>query len=492
MAIDRPIPPHPDHHWILPQHAILLEPESLMSAIRVFDAYQGENIKGGSPARSNLDREIGQLLTSNPRSDQGGKPDPFRDYQQSYIHLGIIYPPVATKHILHLTPLAAEMFSGQSTLAEFHVLQALGYQYPNGASKKVVISEYMRHNVLVKPILLIYQVVRTLEQHDSAQAYLLDEEIYDFIMPQRNHDQVTRIAQALINNRLSQQGQSPQRIERRYKRSITDMMAWLDYIPFFTIKSAGRNRQRRVSLEVPENERVGFEDMDRLADIEQAPETFFDFADTSSAQRLAWAMYYGSLERRTRWYKSARNLSSALHRPPQLDLRSVSANSISTQVTIRVATPQTNAQQTAELQEQRRTAHEQTLYQFAKRVENAQGTLRYDPHTVDLEVFIEQTGYFFEVKSLSMGQIDVLGQVRAAVSQLLEYHYRAKQTSPERAPTHLGIVLDRFPEGAPWLIHYLIEDREMLVCWWNEEHQRFEYPEACADALSFLTSNLVG
>ena len=87
----------------------------------------------------------------------------------------------------------------------------------------------------------------------------------------------------------------------------------------------------------------------------------------------------------------------------------------------------------------------------------------------------EKVSFVFEVKS-SDDQI-VLDQVRKAVSQLYEYRYRYKEADLN-AHVILIIALQSDLSQIPWLIDYLLEDRQIGVCWLKGKNE-LACPQDC-------------
>lgn len=76
---------------------------------------------------------------------------------------------------------------------------------------------------------------------------------------------------------------------------------------------------------------------------------------------------------------------------------------------------------------------------------------------IDLFVEINNVKYIFEMKSCNSN--NMLAQVRKGISQLYEYRYRSGYTD-----AHLCLVLQSKPIEE-WLVNYLINDRNIHVCW---------------------------
>jgi hypothetical protein len=94
---------------------------------------------------------------------------------------------------------------------------------------------------------------------------------------------------------------------------------------------------------------------------------------------------------------------------------------------------------------------------------------------IDLFVEVNEQSFIFEVKSNNSR--NVLSQIRKAIAQLYEYRYRRSQPQAK-----LCIVLQEKPLQE-WIIDYLINDREILVCWLVDD-VRLECPAECHQVLA--------
>lgn len=94
---------------------------------------------------------------------------------------------------------------------------------------------------------------------------------------------------------------------------------------------------------------------------------------------------------------------------------------------------------------------------------------------IDLSVNADGQSFIFEVKSNNSK--NVLSQIRKAIAQLYEYRYRSEQ--PQAI---LCIVLQQKPPQ-DWVIDYLLNDREILVCWLVDD-TRLECPPQCHTTLA--------
>ena len=89
-----------------------------------------------------------------------------------------------------------------------------------------------------------------------------------------------------------------------------------------------------------------------------------------------------------------------------------------------------------------------------------------NPH-IDMCADIPNDGsIIFEMKS---GGENLIDQIRKGVSQLYEYRYRYKNEFA--AFPSLCLVLPNNPQTIPWIEDYLCNDREITMCWFDENDQ---------------------
>lgn len=93
---------------------------------------------------------------------------------------------------------------------------------------------------------------------------------------------------------------------------------------------------------------------------------------------------------------------------------------------------------------------------------------------IDLYAETASCPILFEVKTITSR--NCLSQIRKGVSQLYEYRYRA-----QLANAKLCLFLQSKPTEA-WVIDYLVNDRNIAICWLVDE-VRIECPAACYDDL---------
>jgi hypothetical protein len=477
--------PSPSHHWVFPHHGQKLGHESFLDVLTTLEWYGGQHIGSQtSVARTMLDAELGRILTENTRTDTGAS-NPFRDYQQLYCHMGVLYPHQIANYELHLTPLAQKLASGSISLSEFLLLQVFGYQYPNGASGGKVIQQYLNDGILVKPFLLIYQVLSELREVADKHGYITEAEIATFLVPQKDNSSKSDVVKAILRLRSPQMGDPtipvpyPEESRSAYqerKRTVAEMVRVIELLPFFRGTDGPSGRELR--LEYPENEQIGAAEMAALADLESKPESLHRFVSADRGSRLEWYSRYGAVERLARWHEQVATLQ-AISVPPQLQLQPWIAETAG-RVSISPAHVQRTPEQTAELQERRLASHIETIERLGKLALSVGATVTYDPRSVDLSIDLEGQRFFIEVKSLASDQSDTVDQIRAAAGQLLEYRYRAQDSTIQ-----LCVALDRFPSAERWIVSMLLSNG-FLFCWWDESQEEWNTPPECTPLVAWI------
>lgn len=96
---------------------------------------------------------------------------------------------------------------------------------------------------------------------------------------------------------------------------------------------------------------------------------------------------------------------------------------------------------------------------------------------IDLFTNISGVPFLFEVKTTT--PTNYISQIRKGLSQLYEYRYRLNEPN-----AILCLILQNKPKNS-WVIDYLINDRNINVCWLADEVS-FECPETCYENLKLL------
>lgn len=132
--------------------------------------------------------------------------------------------------------------------------------------------------------------------------------------------------------------------------------------------------------------------------------------------------------------------------------------------------------------QRRNLAHKELIDKMDSWLRRIGATPKENDH-IDLFAKIPEDGSFiFEMKS---GGDSILEQIRKGLSQLYEYRYRYRDTIGE-PEISLCLVLPG-PPAIPWIEDYLVEDRDINICWF-EEGDNLAWPQACAERMAVLTT----
>lgn len=124
--------------------------------------------------------------------------------------------------------------------------------------------------------------------------------------------------------------------------------------------------------------------------------------------------------------------------------------------------------------------HKRLIYMMAEKISEAGGIPVECRHSIDLATTINNEEFIFEMKSISGKSVH--GQIRRGISQLYEYSYLHDMPNAT-----LCLVMEKKPRGKKeWLIDYLINDRDIMVCW--KADCDFNCPDNCKDVLSRFLS----
>ncbi len=88
---------------------------------------------------------------------------------------------------------------------------------------------------------------------------------------------------------------------------------------------------------------------------------------------------------------------------------------------------------------------------------------------------------------MKSGGESLLDQIRKGLSQLYEYRYRYKSVINDKHIS-LCLVLPESPDSIPWIIEYLCIDREINICWFNENDDLL-WPTICSERMEVLKDN---
>ncbi|MBM7541286.1 DUF7226 domain-containing protein [Amphibacillus cookii] len=122
--------------------------------------------------------------------------------------------------------------------------------------------------------------------------------------------------------------------------------------------------------------------------------------------------------------------------------------------------------------------HQQLVTKMARALTRKNILPRSNRH-IDLYAEDSDQEHIFEMKSCN--STNMLSQIRRGIAQLYEYRYRHNKPNAT-----LWLVLEAEPlDGNEWVIHYLVEDRGINICWSLDEIN-FDCPPQCRNALNDL------
>ena len=133
--------------------------------------------------------------------------------------------------------------------------------------------------------------------------------------------------------------------------------------------------------------------------------------------------------------------------------------------------------------QRRNLAHKELIDMMERWLRNLGANPEENEH-IDLFAKIPTDGSFiFEMKS---GGVSLLDQIRKGLSQLYEYRYRYRDAIDDRHIS-LCLVLPENPTSIPWITDYLCSDREINICWFDEDGA-LSWPDICEREMQALRS----
>ena len=131
--------------------------------------------------------------------------------------------------------------------------------------------------------------------------------------------------------------------------------------------------------------------------------------------------------------------------------------------------------------QRRNLAHKELIDKMAEWLKGLGAQPKENDH-IDLFAKIPEDGSFiFEMKS---GGDSLLEQIRKGLSQLYEYRYRYRAVIKDENIS-LCLVLPENPDFIPWITDYLCGDRQINICWFNEDDE-LKWPSHCAKQMQVL------
>ena len=467
-----------------------------------------------SPRASYLAQEAAlRPLTPGGRLDVSK----FRDEISAYpAYLGLYYLEQSSAGwIIRITETAKRfLIKEEPDVASFLRLQLPLFQYPNamGAAYKSHTNnlrvqsntrdrtlEFIRQGIHLSPI-------RTIAVALQADAYLRDVSLlnanvsYNEIFGLANSsslnrralpelDNVVKALDDIRNNRLS----FPDKYESRFHiLKHTEI-----FLP----------RRRSISLRDAVNETDGVQLVRQLEAIASIRNEFTDFDDCANGSDLEkvigsaqWGQYFDGVKVLPSYIVEVLTKDAALEEniPDKSTIEEVTPHNVQQPVAeiypfrlrngvLPTPKPYDRRKEFADpeltrIKRQRRNLAHKELIDMMEKWLRGLGAIPQDNDHIDLFTKIPGDGSFiFEMKS---GGESLLEQIRKGLSQLYEYRYRYRSVIGDNQIS-LCLVLPEYPISIPWITDYLCTDREINICWFDEEGTLF-CPEICWSNMEIL------
>jgi hypothetical protein len=440
------------------------------------------------------------ILTQNIRADSG-KADAWRDYQQAWAEVGAVHSSVLTGGKVVVSPIGKALLGGELSYPQFLSVQAVGYQYPNGAKRtlqpgvkgalgsqlrglQTLIDVQLQAGMKLKPFLLCLQVMRQLAAIGKG-AYLTRDELRRFLAYEKTNDRANELARGVAEYRS--RGGAPPPIGS--SRNFDDIIAFLGKTSLF--RESGLSSPAVALRDATPD---GLALADRVISAELQTAAFFVFNSGSIDESRKWFVHYGKAQRADALLDPL-NLSKQVAEEDLMDDADSATDSGPPPELSEIGAPKqasgaahgprerSSPEGTAMLREKARKGHRELVALVEGLVRTAGGVPRENPKTVDIFTELGGRRYYFEMKTAN--RVNLLGQVRKGLSQLYEYSYRYEKGRPP-AEVILCIVLNMKPSSPRWLADYLVSDRKVNICW--RVNGGFAYPDGCAGALGPILS----
>jgi hypothetical protein len=463
--------PFPGYTWGLNHHAVSLAPQNLFGLLNAAALFKGKVASRNVADAINRFLDHNKVLTRNIRR---GHPDAWRDYQQVLAELGFIYSTKVLRPIT-LTPIAFALLDGLLGYREVVTTQALRYQYPNGfhydLSNRVegllarsgraqtvddLIELQLKTGVLIKPAVLMLELLFALYDTDPASAFLTTDEVRAYLVETYNYKQPIPDPRMIIEHRI--RNLQSQRFGER--RNIQDWMKVLWNTDLFARRDDDGVALSGTALR--SRERV-----ESLIAYHKTPESYWLPPDSSKNSRLDWFRHFGSMSLRSQWVLLEPDLTANYQIENYVrgrdDIAEASAaqdEEIATEfgdIRLREPIPASPQQRsnfvdftpptTAELEgrykrsEKNRNLHAQMVTELAKIFGSRGAKVQEDRGSVDLLVQAPNDGEsIIEVKTVSLRNFKY--RVRYGIGQLFEYQYRRKTEARSTSSLALAISSD--------------------------------------------------
>ena len=292
--------PYDGISWPMTQHAGVLSKESLDGLLHACLLCRGDMV---NPEKINGYLVENGILTANIRSDSN-QVDAWRDYQQILSEFGLLYSTRISKAI-KLTPVAMAYLNGNLTYGELITLQILRYQYPNGHKSQLspsLVQSFGEEfsfetftelqtacNILLRPAVLVWQVLNRLWEKGQSAFLTLDEMQRYLVRCARNTD-VEYAVSAIV---ASREGTTELSAMTRARRNMSDWMKILGQTLLFKISADGTSITMS-GYSIRHRKQVA-----AVCDALTAPDGFWILPNTDFKQ--SWFDFYGNYDENIRY-----------------------------------------------------------------------------------------------------------------------------------------------------------------------------------------------
>lgn len=287
--------PYDGLSWPITQHAGVLSEDSLKGLLEACLQCRGETV---DPKKINSYLVENGILTANVRADSN-QIDAWRDYQQILSEFGLLYSTRLSK-VIRLTPVAMAYLNRNLSYKELITLQVLRYQYPNGHKSQLspsLVQSFSggftfdsftelqaESNILVRPAVLIWQVLYKLWEKGQSTVITLDE-MQRYIVRCTQHSDVDLCVDAIIASRQMECSLEPL---SRARRNMADWMKILAQTLLFKISADG-DSVVLSSFSIRSNREI-----QRICTLLSFPNSFWQYPGDNFKQD--WFDYYGNYD----------------------------------------------------------------------------------------------------------------------------------------------------------------------------------------------------
>ena len=430
--------PFPNYSWRLSQHTGVVNENLLHELLLAASLHMGSD----DPAHDiNNYLVTNRVLPPNIRTDSG-QTDVWRDYQQVLSESGLIFS-TRLPGPIRFTAAGLAYLDKTSSFKDILTIQAFRWQYPNGhntqrgsgdTSAPSFAEQQMAAGVLIKPAVVVWQVLQSLEREGSS-AKLSAAEIENFLMPARTHNDTGLVVAALLAHRRGS-GRLPRDDNRR--RRASDWIVRLSRTHTFQ-----RGADKAVSFS-----RYSAQNQDEIAEImrrlSQGDQWWIPPQDGPADE--SWYQWYGTLDA-TQYpiptAESETDINADLYEPDDVE-QSASAMRLVTYQSNDRERQRTGATITStystDISESAHRLHDTMVRLIADRCLSKGAAIFIDPRTVDLLVQYSGIELLLEVKSATSA--NYVRKLRGGLGQVLQYDYlRSKESHTPRRKA-LAVTID--------------------------------------------------